>query len=411
MPRQHKAYKFRLYPTKPQEILINKTFGCCRFIFNNLLAYNKNGYEEDKNWKLKFNEKMFKDQEEYSWLHEVSAVAIQQARIDLTSSYTNFFSSLKGKRKGRKVGCPKFKKKGEKDSYRLTGQVFKIVGNKIRVQKVGDVKCVFDRTIPDDAKLCNITISKNKSGQYFASILVEQNIETKPYSGKFIGIDLGIKDLLVMSNGYAMNNPKLFRKNQAKLRTAQKHLSRKQKGSNRRNKQRLKVARIHRDITNQKAWLYHNITTWIIENYDLICLENLNVQGMMKNRKLSKAVQEVSWYQLVTMLEYKARWYGKTIQKIDRFYPSSKTCSSCGHKLESLDLGTREWTCPSCGTEHDRDLNAALNILKKGVDDCYQIELKSDVLADYRRGEEVRLGSVHPYLASSMKRLDQKILN
>lgn len=405
MPKQHKAYKFRLYPTRHQEILINKTLGCYRFIFNSLLAYNKNGYEQDKSWKLKFNEKMFKDQEEYSWLNEVSSVAIQQSRIDLSTAYTNFFSSLKGKRKGRKVGCPKFKKKGQKDSYRLSNQAFKIVGDRIRLQKVGDVKCVFDRVIPDDAKLCNITISKNKTGQFFASILVEQDIAYKDRTGNFIGIDLGIKDLFVMSNGYAMNNAKLFRNNQARLRKAQKHLSRKQKGSNRRNKQKLVVAKIYRDITNQRTWLYHNITTWIVENYDLICLENLNVQGMMKNRKLSKAVQEVSWYQLVSMLEYKSKWYGRAIQKIDRFYPSSKTCSECGHKLESLDLGTREWTCPSCGAEHDRDLNAALNILKKGLDDCYQIELTSDVLADYRRGEEVRLDLVHPNLASSMKRL------
>lgn len=406
MPMQHKAYKFRLYPTKQQEELLNKTFGCCRFIFNNLLAYNIKGYEDDKTWKLNFNEKMFKDQEEYSWLNEVSAGAIQQSRIDLTTAYTNFFKSFKGKRKGKKINRPNFKKKGQKDSYRLPNQKFKVLDGHIQLEKIGKVKCVFDHNIPSDAKLCSITVSKNKTGQFFASVLVEQEIQHKPYTGKFIGIDLGLKDLLIMTNGYAVNNPKLFRKNQAKLKTTQKHMSRKQKGSNRRNKQRLKVAKIYRDITNQKSWLYHNITTWIVDNYDLICLENLNIQGMVKNHKLSKSIQDVSWAQLVSILEYKCNWYGKTIQKIDRFYPSSKTCSCCDYKLESLELSVREWECPSCHTVHDRDLNAAMNILKKGLDDCYQLELSSAELTDYRRGEEVRLDLVHPYLASSMKRLD-----
>jgi putative transposase len=223
-----------------------------------------------------------------------------------------------------------------------------------------------------------------------------------------VGIDLGLKELMTLSNGQVINNPKWFRENQSKLKKAQKHLSRKTKGSNRYNRQRIKVAKVYEDITNSRNYFLHNISTAIIREFDVIVLEDLNVSGMIRNRKLAKSISDASWSTFVSMLEYKCNWYGKTLIKIDRFYPSSKTCSNCGHKENKMPLSIREWTCPSCGSHHDRDLNASINILKKGWLDLSGQELTSAEYVDYGRGAELRLNGVQHHLASAVKRLENQ---
>lgn len=404
-----KAYKYRIYPNSIQETLLNKTFGCVRFVWNKLVE-NFNNWSPDTE-SSKINEKILKDDPEYIWLNEVSAGALQQKRIDFDETKKQFFN----KNRKVKLSRPKFKKKGNHQSYRLPNQKFSFdqESSTIRLEKIGYVKVVVDRHISPEANYRSVTVSKTPTGKYYVSILVEEFIELKPTTGYKVGIDLGLKDLFILSDGHVVDNPRWFRENQSKLKKAQQHLARKVKGSNRYKKQRIKVARIHEDIKNQRTNFLHEISTSLVTNYDVICIEDLNVKGMMKNHCLAKAIQDASWSSFVSMLEYKCNWYGKSLIKINRWYPSSKTCSSCGYKLDNLDLDTREWTCPDCGTRHDRDLNAAKNILLKGFSDLTgdPIEfgsfskLSSAECVEYRRGEVVSLFDASHHLASSMNRL------
>jgi putative transposase len=262
------------------------------------------------------------------------------------------------------------------------------------------MKIVIDRKFTGTLK--SATISRNPSGQYFVSVLVEEDIELKQNAGRSIGIDLGLTHLAILSNGIKFENPRWFRENQAKLKKAQQHLSRKTPGSKRRTRQRLKVARIHQKITNQRNWFHHNLSSWLVDNFDVICTEDLSVKNMVRNHKLSKSISDAGWSSLISMISYKSNWYGRTFHKIDRWYASSKTCGCCGAKAEAMNLSIREWSCASCGTSHDRDINAARNILNTGLLDLYS--LTSDELADYRRREEVS-PEVDLPKASSMKRL------
>lgn len=395
-----KAYKYRIYPKKEQEVLFAKTFGCVRFVWNKLVEnFNNNSKEL-------VTEKTLKDKEEFSFLKEVSASTLQQKSNDFIEFKKQFFN----KERKVKLGRPKFKKKSNKQSFRLPNQRFKLDQEKglVRLEKIGFVKIVLDRFIPDEADFRNITISKTPTGKYFVSILVKQELNPMPSTGKVVGIDLGLKDLFILSNGQVINNPKWFRENQSKLKKAQKHLSRKTKGSNRYNKQRIKVAKIHEYITNSRTYFLHNISTALVNTFDLIFLEDLNVSGMLKNRKLAKSISDASWSTFVSMLDYKCNWYGKMLVKINRFYPSSKTCSSCGHKEDKMPLSIREWTCPSCGVVHDRDLNASINILKEGWRTLTDQELSSAEYVDYGRGAELRLNGENHHLAFAMKRLENQ---
>ena len=292
----------------------------------------------------------------------------------------------------------------------MSYQKFKLDQEKslVRLEKIGWVKVIVDREIPEGADFRSITVSKTPTGKYFVSILVKQELNPIPSTGKVVGIDLGIKDLFILSNGQAINNPKWFRKNQAKLKKAQKHLSRKKKGSNLYNRQRIKVAKVHEYITNSRTYFLHNVSTALVNTFDLIVLEDLNVSGMMKNRKLAKSISDAAWSTFTSMLEYKCNWYGKVLVKINRFFPSSKTCSNCGHKEDKMPLSIREWTCPSCGSNHDRDLNASINILKEGWKNLTDKELSSAEYADYGRGAELRLSGEKHHLASAMKRLENQ---
>ena len=411
MAIQLKAYKFRLYPTPDQEVLLNKTFGCVRFVWNKLVE-NFNSWNPDFT-PPPLNDKILKDTPEFNFLNEVSAAALQGKKLDFDETKKQYFSKTRKK----KIGKPKFKSRKGRQSYKLTGETrFRLdqKNNTIRIEKIGKIPIRLDRIIPEDVNYRSVTISKTPSGKYYASILVKINIEPKRLTGKMVGIDLGLKDLFIFSNGEKVDNPKHFRENQAKLKRAQQHLSRKKKGSARRDRQRIKVARIHEKIMNKRKDLLHKTSNQLVTNYDVICVEDLNVSGMVKNHCLAKAITDASWSSFMIMLEYKCNWYGKTLVKIDRFYPSSKTCGHCGYKLKEIDLDTREWQCPECGTHHDRDINAAINILNKGFTDLCGTELEFTGISkkpvsvesiEYRRGENVSGQLVVPVLDEASRNL------
>ncbi len=395
-----KAYKYRLYPTKTQVQYLNEVFGSVRFVWNQLVA-NFNSYSKDGP-NRPMSEKILKDNPEYSWLNKISSVVLQQKHNDFKEAKNQFFS------KDRKVKLcrMKFKKRGvSNDSFRITGQQFTrnqidLDLGRIKLPKMTPMKLVVDKKFTGTVR--NVTVSKNKANQYFVSVLVDELIELKERTGRSIGIDLGLAHLITLSNGMKIENPRWFRENQSKLKRGQRKLSRKTKGSNGYDKQRLKVAKLHLKVANQRKWVYQNLSSWLIENYDTICMEDLNVVGMVKNPRLAKSISDAAWSSLVRMIEYKSIWYGRTFVKVDRFYASSKTCSCCGTKVESLDLSIRKWTCTSCGTTHDRDLNAATNILNRGLVDLY--DFNNDELNSYKRSETSRPFVEIPK-ANSLRRL------
>jgi putative transposase len=376
-----------MYPTFKQQQFLDRNFGAARFIWNSLVA-NFNNYGTDSFIKNMTEADLKSDN---PWLKEVISYALQQKRMD----FFEFMKQHFNKKRKKKVGRPKFKKKGiVVDSFRLPGQclgyakAFNFELGNVKIPKIKNpIKVIFDRTFAGQIK--SATISKNKIGEYYISVCVEEEIKQLPKTYRDIGIDLGLNDLLILSNGTKFKNPKIFRETQAELKRAQQHLSRKTKGSNRCNKQKLKVAKIYRKVARQRGWYYHNISLWLVKNFDSIILEDLNVSGMMKNRSLAKSIADACWSTLVGMISYKARWYGKEVFQIGRFLPSSKLCSSCGHRHEDkMDLSVREWTCGSCGTHHNRDVNAAKNIYKEGM--FKKHGLLSEELPDYSRGETIR---------------------
>jgi putative transposase len=341
--------------------LFNKTFGCVRFYWNNLVD-SFNSYDKDANTSPKY-----KTQKElkvdYNWLKEVSATALQQKYNDFIETKNQYFK----KDRKIKLGRMKFKKKGGDQSYRLPNPRFSIVSNKIKLEKIGLVSIVIDRHIPINSKLLSVTVSKNPSGQYFASInfQVEQELKQKT-SNENVGIDLGVSAIATLSNGMQFDNPKRFAKNQSKLRSCQKHLSRKVKGSNRYNKQKIKVAKLHQKITNQRDWQLHNISKYIVENFNEIGMEDLNIKGMVKNRKLSKAISDTSMSKLKQFISYKQKEYGKKVILLGRFQPSTKECSYCGN-VQKMNLSDRIFECVSCGFKLNRDYQAAIVIRNKTV--------------------------------------------
>src|SRR5574343_1471396 len=322
--KQLKSFKFRIYPNESQKRQLNQTFGCVRFVWNKLVE-DFNLF--DKNNKS-VSSKILKDQKVFYFLNDVSACSLQQKERDFIETKKQFFN----KNRKKKLGRPQFKKKGYNDSYRLDSTRYKLnqETNRIKLEKInGLIKIKLDRIIDSNAIYKNITIKKNNLDEYYVSILVELDIEYYKQTGNYIGIDLGLKDLFTMSNGNKIDNFKIFYDNQVELKRQQKHLSRKVKGSNRYTKQRLKVANIHKRITNLRDFIYHNLSKQLVKDYDIIVIEDLNIQGMIKNRKLSKSIQDVSWSKLINMLEYKSKWYGKELIRTDRFYASSKICNHC----------------------------------------------------------------------------------
>jgi putative transposase len=384
--KQLLAYKYRIYPTKDQEILLSKTFGCKRVIFNHYLEVQQTRYKnkEPRLSNFDINKDITKLKDEKEWLREVDINALQAAAGDLSVAYDNFFKSVTGKRKGPKISPPKFKNKNSRQSYR-TRNVRVNEDGSLQIPKLKSVKAAIHREIPEGSIIKSATISRNPDGRYYASILVETEVALQPMTGKEVGCDLGLKDLLITSSGIKFKRPddlpNIARTKQL-LKLKQRQFARTVKGSKNHESLRLQVARLYSKSTRQRNEYYHLVSRYLVDNYDSIYVEDLSSKNMLQNRKLSRAIHEVAWTTLSNMISYKSSWAGKTYHQIDRWYPSSKTCSSCGHKLEKLDLGTREWTCPSCGTHHDRDLNAAMNILHVGQADCYGEEMKSQATGD-----------------------------
>ena len=358
-----KAYEYRLYPNKKQQILIAKHFGCNRFIYNWALALRKELYESkgESISKYELNKKIteLSKDEKYIWLKEVLTQSLQQSIQNLDTAFIKFFKE--------KTRFPKFKsKKTNRHSYRIPQNVkIDFENHKVYLPKLKWVNVRIDRTF--DGKIKSATVKQTPTGKYFVSILVDENIINKKQKEidfeTSVGIDLGIKDFAILSNGTKIGNPKFLRLKEKRLKVLQKRLSRKQKGSKNRNKARLKVALQHEKISNERKDFLHKLTTKLVKEsqFDTFCLETLGVKNMMKNHKLAKSIAEVSWYMFDTLLEYKAQKEGKNVVRIGRFEPSSKLCT-CGYKNNDLTLADREWTCPICNTHHDRDILAANNI-------------------------------------------------
>lgn len=359
----NKAFKFRIYPNKAQQELIAKTIGCSRFVFNRFLAEWNDSYK-DTGKGLTYNTcsaKLTQLKKELLWLKEVDSISLQSSLKNLDDSFKRFFK--------QQNNAPRFKSKRNRvQSYttKHTNGNIAIVDNKIKLPKLGLVK--FAKSKEVDGRILNATIRRNPSGKYYVSILAETEVHELPKTDSACGIDVGLKDFAIVSDGSVYDNPKFFRTLEKKLAKEQRILSRRTKGGSNWNKQRIRVARIHERITNARADYLHKVSTEIVKNHDVIGIEDLQVSNMLKNRKLSKAISEVSWSQFRTMLEYKASWYGKQVVVVARNFASSQLCSSCGHKNKAVkNLSVREWTCQECGASHDRDLNASINLRNEAL--------------------------------------------
>ena len=370
-----KAYKFRIYPTEEQETFFAKSFGCVRKVYNLMLDDRMKAYEEtrrDSSKKMSFPTPA-KYKQDFPFLKEVDSLALANAQLNLDKAYKNFF-------RDKSVGFPRFKsKKNPVQSYTTNNQNGTIALIENKFVKITKLKSLVKITLHRQPKglIKSATISRHSSGKYYISLLCKEEVSELPKSNSSVGIDLGITDFAILSDGQKFDNNQFTSKMEKKLNREQRKLSRrallaKQKGINlfeasNYQKQKCKVARLHEKVMNQRTDFLNKLSTEIIKNHDIICIEDLNTKGMLRNHKLAKSISDVSWSSFVTKLQYKADWYGREIIKIDKWFPSSQICSKCGHKDGKKPLDIREWTCLICHAHHDRDINASINILTEGL--------------------------------------------
>lgn len=354
-------YKYRIYPTAKQREILAQTFGCCRFVYNWALRLRTDSYQEGKTinyYSTSAELTKLKRQDETAWLNTVSSIPTQQALRHLQTAFRNFFD--------KRAKYPTFKRKHRKQAAEYTKSAFKwdAANHQLTVAKLGKLKIRWSREFKSSPT--TTTITKDRADRYFVTFVLDEQIEKLPKTGKSVGIDLGISRLATLSDGERIPNPKHLWKSKQKLAKAQRILSRRQKGSKRWQRQRLVVARIHAKIADSRIDYLNKVTTDLVRRFDVLCVEDLHVRGMMRNHCLARSLSDAALGTFTRMVDYKCTWYGKTLKQVDRWFPSSKRCNVCGHILSILPLSVREWDCPECGSHHDRDENAAINILAAG---------------------------------------------
>ena len=356
----HTRWKFRCYPSPSQEAILGRTFGCTRYVYNWALAARTNAFREGSRLNYAESDKamtLLKQQPETLWLSEVSCVPLQQSLRDLQTAYSAFFA--------KRSAYPSFKRKGGRDSARYTRSGFRFDdGNKLTVAKIGVLKVRWNKKPPSSPS--SVTIIREATGRYYASFVVDVEPQTLPMTGREVGIDFGLSRLAMLSTGEAVANPLCGRKRAVRLAMLQRRLAKKQKGSKRRLLAKRAVARCHAKISNARKDALNKLTTRLVREFDVIHIEDLHLRGMVKNHNLARSLSDAAIGSAVRMLESKAGRYGKKVVKIDRWFPSTKMCSCCGHVAAKMTLSVREWECVKCGATHDRDLNAAKNILAVG---------------------------------------------
>ena len=360
------SYKFRLYPNAGQQQLILRTCGCRRFVYNHFLAERIALYKEEGRSIGRFEQdkELTQLKQELEWLQEPDKCALQNALRDLDVAFKNFFSGCKS---GKRIGFPRFKsKKDRRQSYRTSSNI-KVFETAIQLPKLGRVKCRVSKQV--QGRILSATVSVTPGGKYFVSLCCTGvEIKTLPKTGASVGVDLGLKDLAICSDGTKYPNHKHLRQSERRLARLQRQLSRKTKGSKRREKARIKVARLHEKVANQRSDMLHKLSTQLVRDYDFIAMEDLAPGNMVRNHSLARSISDAAWGEFRRQLEYKAAWYGKEVLRVDRFFPSSQLCSVCGECWGGTkDLNVREWDCPHCGAHLDRDVNAAINILAEGL--------------------------------------------